>query len=79
MDDSVKKIKSTRGLFVTRTSTKMPPVGELVIVAGGPAVWSGNVWISHAHQDRRIISWEVLWWMPFPLDEDVLCYISEVE
>ena len=46
-----------------RTCDRMPEPHQLVIVAGGVAVWTGSVWLSKI-DDNRVIEWPVEWWMP---------------
>lgn len=64
----------TASLRPILTKTQMPDPHILVIIAGGPAVWTGSVWLSKSPYTNgsRIIEWPVKWWMYFPQDADVL-------
>ncbi len=52
-----------------KTCDLKPLPHQLVVVAGGVAVWTGSIWLSKTGDDNdRVIQWPVKWWMPMPME-----------
>jgi hypothetical protein len=56
--NSLVEVKKYIGRFLTKN--QLPPIGNTVMVSGGPASWNGRTWISCIN--GRAIQWDVLWW-----------------
>ena len=54
-----------------KTSEKMPETFVPVILNGCAGFWDGEEWRTNSHRDVRPIQWDVKWWMPFPVADEI--------